>query len=175
MFATSAFKACHVEYGVVTLHRPSNVDDAETLGRIFTALNDVSGKLPLIFPIHPRTRANMERFGLTPASGIHLAEPLPYMEFLHLWKDARVVLTDSGGLQEETTTLDIRFLQPIAKNLAQFLQVSIPPIPDISRFFSTGSWKSWVKNLSAIGFTATQAKTPQDDARRKQRDRKSVV
>ena len=49
----------------------------------------------------------MERFGLTPASGIHLAEPLPYMEFLHLWKDARVVLTDSGGLQEETTALGI--------------------------------------------------------------------
>ena len=150
-FATSAFKARHAEYGVVTLHRPSNVDDAETLGRIFTALNDVSGKLPLIFPIHPRTRANMERFGLTPASGIHLAEPLPYMEFLHLWKDARVVLTDSGGLQEETTALGIPCLtvrenteRPITVSVGTnaLVGTSVEAITSSAEKILAGKWKT---------------------------------
>ncbi|WDP90556.1 MAG: UDP-N-acetylglucosamine 2-epimerase (non-hydrolyzing) [Desulfobacter sp.] len=106
-FPTAAFKKDHGEYGVVTLHRPSNVDDKATLEAIFNTLNKISQRLPLIFPIHPRTRKNMEAFGITPGRSIQLTEPLSYMEFLNLWKDSRVALTDSGGLQEETTALGI--------------------------------------------------------------------
>jgi UDP-N-acetylglucosamine 2-epimerase (non-hydrolysing) len=94
-------------YGVVTLHRPSNVDDVATLSSIVGALNRVAEALPLVFPVHPRTRRNLEHVpgGLSPR--IHLMDPQPYMSFLNLWKDARVVLTDSGGLQEETTALGV--------------------------------------------------------------------
>lgn len=94
-------------YGVITLHRPSNVDDPEIFGRIIGALADISQELPLIFPIHPRTRANLERFGIELPPTIVTTKPLAYMEFLNLFKDAALVMTDSGGLQEETTALGI--------------------------------------------------------------------
>jgi len=106
-FPTNTFKLGCQGYGVVTLHRPSNVDDKQALETIFNTLNRISERLPLIFPIHPRTRKNMEAFKITPGSNIELTEPLSYMEFLNLWKDSKVVLTDSGGLQEETTALGI--------------------------------------------------------------------
>ncbi len=101
------YKAGRSQYGVVTLHRPSNVDDKLTLERIFKTLGRISQTLPLIFPIHPRTRKNMEAFGIQPPETITLTQPLSYMEFLNLWKDAKLALTDSGGLQEETTALGI--------------------------------------------------------------------
>ncbi|MCP4118765.1 MAG: UDP-N-acetylglucosamine 2-epimerase (non-hydrolyzing) [Desulfobacteraceae bacterium] len=107
VFPSNRFKQEHPEYGVVTLHRPSNVDEKESLESILTTLSTVSETLPLIFPIHPRTRKNMEKFGIQPSENIRLIDPLSYMEFLNLWKDARVALTDSGGLQEETTALGI--------------------------------------------------------------------
>jgi UDP-N-acetylglucosamine 2-epimerase (non-hydrolysing) len=94
-------------YGVITLHRPSNVDDPETFGRIESGLREVSRSLPLVFPVHPRTRANMERFRINLGPDVTLLPPLAYMEFLDVWKDATVVLTDSGGMQEETTVLGI--------------------------------------------------------------------
>ncbi|HYC36435.1 MAG TPA: UDP-N-acetylglucosamine 2-epimerase (non-hydrolyzing) [Usitatibacter sp.] len=94
-------------FGVVTLHRPANVDDAEALRGLAGALRQVSADLPLVFPVHPRTRANLERFGIDLGPRVHLMGPQPYMSFLHLWKDAVVVLTDSGGLQEETTALGV--------------------------------------------------------------------
>lgn len=106
-FQSTAIKAKTPRYGVVTLHRPSNVDDQNTLTCIIRALNTVAQKLPLVFPMHPRTRANLERFNLTLGSGITLTKPLSYMDFLSLWKDAVLVMTDSGGLQEETTALGI--------------------------------------------------------------------
>ncbi|MCB1908077.1 MAG: UDP-N-acetylglucosamine 2-epimerase (non-hydrolyzing) [Rhodocyclaceae bacterium] len=106
-FETAPFKACHGSYGVVTLHRPSNVDDAATFARIGAALEHLSQRLPLIFPVHPRTRANLERFGIDLGGRVSLVGPRAYMEFLNLWKDAAVVLTDSGGLQEETTALGV--------------------------------------------------------------------
>jgi UDP-N-acetylglucosamine 2-epimerase (non-hydrolysing) len=106
-FPSSRFKQEHPAYGVVTLHRPSNVDNKESLESILTTLSTVSDTLPLIFPIHPRTRKNMERFGIKPSDNIKLIDPLSYMEFLNLWKDAKLALTDSGGLQEETTALGI--------------------------------------------------------------------
>ena len=105
--ASSALKARHARYGVVTLHRPSNVDHPATLRRICFALGAISQRLPLIFPVHPRTRAGLERAGIDLGPRVILTPPQSYMEFLHLWKDAAVVLTDSGGLQEETTALGV--------------------------------------------------------------------
>jgi UDP-N-acetylglucosamine 2-epimerase (non-hydrolysing) len=110
-FETSAFKTAHLasdgRYGVITLHRPSNVDNPEMMARISTALKEIAKELPLIFPLHPRTRANLERFGIDLGLNITLIGPQAYMAFLNLWKDAAVVLTDSGGLQEETTALGV--------------------------------------------------------------------
>jgi len=98
------------DYGVVTLHRPSNVDVPDTLTRIITQLGAISEKLPLIFPVHPRTRKNLEHFGLWPlsiAGGIRAIDPLGYADFMNLVCGSRVVITDSGGVQEETTYLGI--------------------------------------------------------------------
>ncbi len=106
-FYSVPLKAQHHHYGVVTLHRPSNVDNKDTLTSIISALNTISEKLPLIFPLHPRTRANLQQFGLNVSNRITLTGPLSYMDFLNLWKDAMVTMTDSGGLQEETTALGI--------------------------------------------------------------------
>jgi len=97
-------------YGVVTLHRPSNVDQEETLGPLLAALRDVSERLPLLFALHPRTRANIERFGLrefVTGKTIALLPPQGYLEMLGLMSGARLVLTDSGGIQEETTALGV--------------------------------------------------------------------
>jgi UDP-N-acetylglucosamine 2-epimerase (non-hydrolysing) len=98
------------DYAVVTLHRPSNVDDKETLAGIINALTAVAEKLPVIFPVHPRTRGRIDEFGLDTriaTTSIRLIEPLGYVDFLHLYSGARLVLTDSGGIQEETTVLGI--------------------------------------------------------------------
>ena len=97
-------------YGVVTLHRPSNVDDAETLQRLLGVLREVSERLPLVFALHPRTRGNIHRFGLQgliDGARMALLPPQGYLEMLGLMAGATVVLTDSGGLQEETTALGV--------------------------------------------------------------------
>jgi len=97
-------------YGVVTLHRPSNVDNRETLTELVEALLEAAGVLPLIFPIHPRTRKRLEEFGLASLasdSRLRLIEPLGYVQFMSLVRSASVVVTDSGGIQEETTYLGI--------------------------------------------------------------------
>jgi UDP-N-acetylglucosamine 2-epimerase (non-hydrolysing) len=98
-------------YAVLTLHRPSNVDDRSVLRDLLEALGEVQRKLPIVFPVHPRTRRRIEEFGLGPTvarlSGLHLCDPLGYLEFLGLSSQAKLVLTDSGGLQEETTALGI--------------------------------------------------------------------
>ncbi len=99
------------DYAVVTLHRPSNVDDPEALRRILRALARVSRRLPVVFPVHPRTLKRIEEFGLTEESELwgdyRVTEPLGYLDFLRLYSGARLVLTDSGGIQEETTALGI--------------------------------------------------------------------
>jgi UDP-N-acetylglucosamine 2-epimerase (non-hydrolysing) len=99
------------QYGVVTLHRPGNVDQPETLGSILEVLIETSRDLPLVFPIHPRTMQRIERFGLAEslrrASGMLLLPPLGYLGFLALTSQSRVIVTDSGGLQEESTVLGI--------------------------------------------------------------------
>jgi UDP-N-acetylglucosamine 2-epimerase (non-hydrolysing) len=98
-------------YGLLTLHRPSNVDEEETFRPLVKVLMELSEELPLVFPIHPRTKARAEAFGLLDLleqnPRIHLAPPLGYLEFQGLVGDAKMVLTDSGGLQEETTALGI--------------------------------------------------------------------
>ncbi len=106
-FQSTQIKTQHPRYGVVTLHRPANVDDKNALAGIISALNKISMELPIIFPVHPRTRSNLQQFGLTLEKNIILTEPLSYMDFLNLWKDAVLVMTDSGGLQEETTALGV--------------------------------------------------------------------
>lgn len=104
---SSSLKDAHKRYGVVTLHRPSNVDSRSSLSGIMAALGSIATDLPLIFPVHPRTRAKLAEFKIDIADNIELLEPLGYHEFLNLWRDADLVLTDSGGLQEETTGLGV--------------------------------------------------------------------
>ncbi len=97
-------------YGVVTLHRPANVDDPETLAALLGVLREISEHLPLVFAMHPRTRANIQRFGLANlVAGPRLVvlPPQGYLEMLGLMAESRMVLTDSGGLQEETTALGV--------------------------------------------------------------------
>jgi UDP-N-acetylglucosamine 2-epimerase (non-hydrolysing) len=95
------------QYAVMTLHRPSNVDDPHALGPILEALQVIAARLPVVFPVHPRTRERFTSFGVTMPEGLILTEPLGYIDFLSLTSNARIVLTDSGGLQEESTALGI--------------------------------------------------------------------
>ena len=100
-------------YGVVTLHRPSNVDGADRLEALAAALIAVQARLPLVFPVHPRTAAQLAKSGLAErltAAGVQLTEPLPYKRFMSLVLGAKLVVTDSGGIQEETTYLGIACL-----------------------------------------------------------------
>ncbi len=94
-------------YALVTLHRPSNVDTRDALERLLEVLAAVSRLLPVIFPMHLRTRTRIDELGLVPAASIQIVEPLGYLDFLALEADARLVLTDSGGIQEETTALGV--------------------------------------------------------------------
>lgn len=94
-------------YLLATLHRPSNVDDPGQLGAISAALQQISRRLPVVFPAHPRTRQRLDAAGFTPGAALRLIEPLGYLDFLALQRSARLVLTDSGGVQEETTCLGV--------------------------------------------------------------------
>jgi UDP-N-acetylglucosamine 2-epimerase (non-hydrolysing) len=97
-------------FGVVTLHRPSNVDSPDAFGEALALLCEVAGRVPLVWPVHPRARANIERFGfasMLEGAPITLTEPQGYLEMLGLLANARLVLTDSGGIQEETTALAV--------------------------------------------------------------------
>ncbi|HEX8142173.1 MAG TPA: UDP-N-acetylglucosamine 2-epimerase (non-hydrolyzing) [Pyrinomonadaceae bacterium] len=99
------------DYAALTLHRPSNVDDRATFSRILDALEEISRRLPIIFPVHPRTRGRINEFDFTrrieSLPNLRLVDPLGYLDFLRLYSGARLVLTDSGGIQEETTALSI--------------------------------------------------------------------
>ena len=95
-------------YGLVTLHRPSNVDDAEMLADLVRTLDALAARLPLVFPVHPRTRKRMADLGLAVQHpGVRIVEPIGYLDFLALQRHAKVVVTDSGGVQEETTYLGV--------------------------------------------------------------------
>lgn len=105
------FNVAGKDYAVITLHRPANVDDRTTFVRILDALQQISRRLPIIFPVHPRTRSRIKELGLQEkiacVENLRLVEPLGYLDFLRLYSGARIVLTDSGGIQEETTALGI--------------------------------------------------------------------
>lgn len=95
-------------YGVVTLHRPANVDNPTQLRGIIQTLKTLAAELPLVFPVHPRTQARLDELDIDLGPDIHALPPLSYMEFLNLWKDATIILTDSGGLQEESSAVGVR-------------------------------------------------------------------
>lgn len=105
VFATCPFKQKFRDYAFLTLHRPSNVDNRPIFSEIVSALNEISEKRPIFFPVHPRTRKNIEAMDIRLSENIIMLPPLSFTESLFIWKDAQVVLTDSGGLQEETTAL----------------------------------------------------------------------
>ncbi|MFD2234023.1 non-hydrolyzing UDP-N-acetylglucosamine 2-epimerase [Phaeospirillum tilakii] len=108
--ATLAGHGVGAPHALVTLHRPSNVDDPATLAALAGALAEMAGLLPVVFPVHPRTRARLDAAGLTErlsAAGLVLLPPQGYLEMLGLMAEARLVVTDSGGIQEETTALGV--------------------------------------------------------------------
>jgi len=94
-------------YFFLTLHRPSNVDFKNNFIEIVDALNEIAKTNPIVFPVHPRTRKRIEQFNLKFHDNFHIIHPLSFTESLYLWKDAEMIITDSGGLQEETTALGI--------------------------------------------------------------------
>ena len=141
------------DYGVVTLHRPSNVDDAAQLRSIVAKLVAIARRLPLVFPVHPRTRQRLKDFGLMPAlegvPAIKLTEPLSYIEFMSLVVDCRFALTDSGGVQEETSYLGIPCLtlrenteRPITVSLGTNRLVKIESLEDDVRRVLEGPRRS---------------------------------
>jgi UDP-N-acetylglucosamine 2-epimerase (non-hydrolysing) len=95
------------QYVVATLHRPSNVDDPETAAGLVRSLHEVARVIDVVIPVHPRGRAVLDAAGLSSQSGIHACEPLGYLEFMALVRGAAAVVTDSGGVQEETTLLRV--------------------------------------------------------------------
>src|SRR3954452_17677270 len=134
-------------YAVLTLHRPANVDDKETLAGIVGALDEIATKLPIVFPAHPRTRKALENFGLTSRleqqPNLKVIEPLGYLDFLRLYSGARLVLTDSGGIQEETTVLGIPCLtlrnnteRPITIEMGTNVLVGVTPARILDAAFS---------------------------------------
>jgi UDP-N-acetylglucosamine 2-epimerase (non-hydrolysing) len=127
------------QYAVLTLHRPSNVDDPAILAALLDVVGEINRSLPVVLPLHPRTRANVEKFGLTAKlDGLRILPPVGYLEMLGLMRDAQLVLTDSGGIQEETTALGVPCLtlrenteRPIT--IAEGTNTLVGPHPDAIR------------------------------------------
>jgi UDP-N-acetylglucosamine 2-epimerase (non-hydrolysing) len=95
------------DFAVLTLHRPSNVDSTDTLKELLSAIDSIAERLPVIFPVHPRTEQRLVQAGMAKQPALRLIPPLGYLDFLCLLSRAAVVLTDSGGIQEETTALGV--------------------------------------------------------------------
>jgi len=143
-------------YALVTLHRPANVDDRSTLKGILDSLSDVSRKLAVVLPVHPRTRQRIGDFGMN-TEQIHLLDPLPYIDFLSLQTRATVVITDSGGVQEETTYLGIPCLtmrenteRPITVSMGTNILIGRDPgklARELSRVLDGGAKKGTVPPL----------------------------
>jgi UDP-N-acetylglucosamine 2-epimerase (non-hydrolysing) len=120
---TAATGGLPQRYALVTLHRPANVDDSATLKGILEALLEVNRDLAVVFPAHPRTRKRIADFGLN-AGQLRVLDPLPYVDFLGLQSRAAVVITDSGGIQEETTYLGVPCLT-VRENTERPITVSM--------------------------------------------------
>ena len=142
----------HGNYALVTLHRPSNVDSAETLTPIIDALLATSLEIPVVFVAHPRTIKGLEAFAikdrLAAADDFHLLEPVPYVRFMNLVTGSKVVITDSGGLQEETTYLGIPCLtlrenteRPVTVTLGTNELVNAGSLADSLATVISGNWK----------------------------------
>jgi UDP-N-acetylglucosamine 2-epimerase (non-hydrolysing) len=142
-------------FAVLTIHRPSNVDDPVTFGRILDALEVIQKDLPIIFPIHPRTRKNLLSMGLQSRvdslANLHLLDPIGYLDFLKLTSSAKLVLTDSGGIQEETTVLKIPCItlrenteRPITVEIGsnQIVGTDTQKIIDAYRNAVSGNWRT---------------------------------
>jgi len=150
-------------YVLVTLHRPSNVDVGDTLARILGYLNKLSASIPVVFPMHPRTKKNIERFGIdmTFNDAFRIVEPVRYREFITLQKNARFVLTDSGGIQEETTYLKLPCLtlrpnteRPITVAQGTNELVDMDSVEEESQRILSGTWKQGTIPLLWDGKTA---------------------
>lgn len=141
------------EYAVLTLHRPSNVDDVSSLTQVLGAIASVSADVPVVFPVHPRTRRRLDALptGSTAMKGLRLLEPLPYLDFVRLMELAAAVLTDSGGIQEETTALGVPCLtlrdsteRPITTTLGtnEVVGVNAPRIGAAWKRIRRGRWRA---------------------------------
>ncbi len=152
-------------YAVVTLHRPSNVDAPDVASDLVATLIRLAADMPLVFAVHPRTRKNLTSFGLLEkleaAPGVHLVEPMSYIRFMSLVSGARLIITDSGGLQEETTYLDIPCLT-LRPNTERPITISqgtnrLARPKDVSRLVEdvlTGQWPNGVRPALWDGRTA---------------------
>ena len=142
------------EYVLVTLHRPSNVDVPENFQKILAAFETIQQDIPIVFPIHPRTKKNVERFGLSQRvkalTNLRLLPPVGYLDFLQLMQNCKFVLTDSGGIQEETTYLGIPCLtlrenteRPVTATLGtnEVVGLDVERIIASSRKILAGEWK----------------------------------
>ncbi len=142
-------------FAVLTMHRPSNVDDKETFIRILDALEVIQKDMPILFPAHPRTRKNIESFGLQSRvdsmAGFHMLEPLGYLDFLKLTSSAKLVLTDSGGIQEETTILKVPCItlretteRPVTVEIGsnQVVGTQTQSIIDAYKKATSGNWRT---------------------------------
>ena len=130
------------DYCLITLHRPSNVDSRKDIVKIITMLNRMSEKIHIVFPVHPRTQKSIKNCSITLSDNIRLLDPLPYIEFLGLMSNAKLVVTDSGGIQEETTFLNIQCLtirnnteRPVTVRLGTNHLVGTDPEKVISIFY----------------------------------------
>jgi UDP-N-acetylglucosamine 2-epimerase (non-hydrolysing) len=155
-------------FAVVTLHRPSNVDDKAVLGWLMTQLVTVAASLPLVFAVHPRTRKRLEEFGLlgmlSDCSNIRLTEPLGYIEFMNLVSQSAAAITDSGGVQEETTYLGIPCLtlrenteRPVTVTEGSNRLVKPENLVDAVQEVLQGRWPRGQRPRNWDGNTATRA------------------
>lgn len=136
-------------YYVLTLHRPSNVDDIEKFSQLMSTLDDLTGT-PVVFPVHPRTRKNLERIG-NKIKNIIPIEPLSYLEFIYLLKESKGVITDSGGVQEETTVLQIPCItlrnnterpETVTIGTNKLIGEDISGLKEAIRQINSGQWKT---------------------------------
>ncbi len=141
-------------YVLMTMHRPANVDDPVNLARLVEIVHTITARVPVIFPVHPRTRNRLAAEGhldaLDALSGLHLIEPIGYLEFLSLMADAGLLVTDSGGIQEETTFLKVPCVtlrdsteRPVTITLGtnEMLPLDVDPITDAVQRAFAGQWK----------------------------------
>lgn len=147
-------------YALVTLHRPSNVDDLPWLRDLLTTLLDLRKQLNVLFPVHPRTRQRLKELGFTPNAGdtrLRFLDPLPYLEFIALERHAAMVITDSGGIQEETTCLGVPCLT-VRENTERPITLTMGTNQIVGR--DLGKLRSAVKGILATESTRNTSQMP---------------